>query len=109
MVSFRKPKRRFRFSGAGFCDCATKPRQAAALQNRARLHKCADKVRDREGAIARSPPQPLLRLQQLIRINVDGDGDVFGEGQFVEGFADEAAQADDGLAADQDVKTELAL
>jgi kynurenine formamidase len=30
-------------------------------------------------------------LQQLIRIDVDGDGDVFGERQFVERFADEAA------------------
>jgi hypothetical protein len=41
-----------------------------------------------------STPQEVAsfpRLQQLIRIDVDGDGDVFWEGQFVEGFADEAA------------------
>jgi hypothetical protein len=38
-------------------------------------------------------------LQQLIRIDVDGDGDVFGEWQFVEGFAHEPAQAYDRLAA----------
>ena len=48
-------------------------------------------------------------LQQLIRIDVDGDGDVFGEWQFVEGFAHEPAQAHDGFAADQNVKAELAL
>lgn len=48
-------------------------------------------------------------LQQLIRIDVDGHGDVFGEWQFVEGFAHEPAQAHDGFAADQNVKSELAL
>jgi len=30
-------------------------------------------------------------LQQLIRIDVDGHGDVFGKWQFVQRFADEAA------------------
>jgi hypothetical protein len=49
------------------------------------------------------------RLQQLIRIDVDSDGDVFGEWQLVERFANKSAQAHDGFAADQDVKTELAL
>ena len=34
----------------------------------------------------------------MVRIDIDGDGDVFGEGQFVEGFADEVAQAHDGMA-----------
>ncbi len=48
-------------------------------------------------------------LQQLIRIDVDGDGDVFGKREFVECFAAEAAQAHDGFAADQDVKPELTL
>jgi len=48
-------------------------------------------------------------LKQLIRIDVDGHGDVFGEWQFVERFADEPAQAHDRFAANQDVKTELAL
>ena len=51
----------------------------------------------------------LPRLQQLIRIDVDGDNDVFGEGQFVDGFADEAAQTHDGFATSQDVEAELAL
>jgi hypothetical protein len=51
----------------------------------------------------------LEALQQLIRIGVDGDCDVFGEWQFVDGFADEPAQAHNGFAADQDVKAELAL
>ena len=54
-------------------------------------------------------PRALPGLQQLIWINVDGHDDVFGEGQFVESFADEAAQAHDGFAADQNVETELAL
>ena len=59
-------------------------------------------------------PTFLLRysqagLQQLIRIDVDGDGDVLGEWQFIERFADESAQTHDGFAANQDVKPELAL
>jgi hypothetical protein len=72
-------------------------------------------VRDpKKFAIARaqSPAREeraLPRLQQLVRIDVDCDGDVFGEWQFVERFTDEPAQAHDGLAADQNVKTELAL
>ena len=66
------------------------------------------------GVSARAPKQArvaraLPRLQQLIRINVDGNDDVFREGQFVESFADEAAQALDGFAADQNVETELTL
>ena len=48
-------------------------------------------------------------LQQLIRIDIHCDGDVFGEWQFVESFADEAAQAHDGFATDQNVETKLAL
>ena len=48
-------------------------------------------------------------LKQLIRIDVGGHGDVFGEWQFVERFAHEAAQARDRFATSQDVKTELAL
>lgn len=32
-----------------------------------------------------------LELQQLIRIDVDRDSDVFGKREFVERFADEAA------------------
>jgi hypothetical protein len=47
--------------------------------------------------------------QQLIRIDVDGSGDIFGEREFGEGFADQATEAHNGFAADQDVKTELAL
>jgi len=49
------------------------------------------------------------RLQQLIRIDVDGDRDIFGEWQLVQCLADEPAQTHNGLAADQDVKSELAL
>ena len=59
-----------------------------------------------------STPQEVAsfpRLQQLIRIDVDGDYNVFGERQFIDGFADEAAQTHDGFAADQDVEAELAL
>ena len=48
-------------------------------------------------------------LQQLIRIDVDSDGDVFGEWQFVERFADEPTQAHDGFTPDQNVKPKLAL
>ena len=70
----------------------------------------AAKVRDREGAIVTSPRRPLSpALQQLIRIDVDSDSDVFGKGQFVERFANEAAQAHNRFATDQDVKAELAL
>jgi hypothetical protein len=47
--------------------------------------------------------------KQLIRIDVDGDGDIFGERQFVECLADEPAQAHDGFAAHQNVEAELAL
>jgi hypothetical protein len=42
-------------------------------------------------AIAIETAPPRTRLQQLIRIDIDRHGDVFGEWQFVEGFADEAA------------------
>jgi len=68
------------------------------------------KVRDREGAIA-SPRGPCAsqNLQQLVRIDVHGDGHVFGERQFTERFADEPTQAHDGFAADQDVEAKLAL
>jgi hypothetical protein len=54
-------------------------------------------------------PSAKGRLQQLIRIDIDGDSDIFWKGKFVECFADETAQAHDGFATDQDVKTELAL
>ena len=63
-------------------------------------------------ARARSPAREARALpgsQQLIRVNVDGDGDVFGEGQFVDGLTHKAAQAHDGFAANQNVETELAL
>jgi hypothetical protein len=53
--------------------------------------------------------RPRNRLQQLIRIDIDRDGDVFGEWEFVERFTDEAAQTQDGFATDQNVETELAL
>jgi hypothetical protein len=49
------------------------------------------------------------QLQQLVWIDVHGDSDVFREGQFVEGFADEPTEAQDCFAADQDVKAKLAL
>ena len=39
-------------------------------------------------------------LEQLIWIDIDCHGDVFGEWQFVESFADEAAEAHDGFTAD---------
>ena len=48
-------------------------------------------------------------LEQLIRIDIDCYGDVFGERQFVESFADQAAEAHDGFATNQNVETELAL
>ena len=48
-------------------------------------------------------------LQQLIRIDVDGGEDVFGQRKFVERFADETAQAHDRFAAHQNVETKLAL
>jgi hypothetical protein len=68
------------------------------------------KGRDREGAIASTRAACAPRdLQQLIWINVDRDGHVFGEGQFVDGLTHKAAQANDGFAADQNVETELAL
>lgn len=68
----------------------------------------------RKFAIARtrSPAREtraLPRLKQLIRIDVDCHCDVFGEWQLVEGLTHKAAQTHDGFAADQDVKTELAL
>jgi hypothetical protein len=66
-------------------------------------------VHNRRGAMASKQARAPRRLQQLIRIDIDGDGDVFGKGQFVDGFADEAAQAHDGFAADQNVKSELSL
>jgi hypothetical protein len=49
------------------------------------------------------------KSQQLVRIDVDSDRNVFREWQLVESFADEAAQAHDGLASDQNVKAKLAL
>ena len=48
-------------------------------------------------------------LEQLIRIDVHSDGDIFGERKLIEHFADETAQAHDRFAANQDVETELAL
>jgi len=49
------------------------------------------------------------KSQQLVRIDVDGGSNIFREWQLVESFADEAAQAHDGLASDQNVKAKLAL
>ena len=49
------------------------------------------------------------KLQQLIRIHINGREDVFGKRELVERFADEAAQAHDGFAAHQNVKAKLAL
>lgn len=48
-------------------------------------------------------------LQQLIRIDVHRGDHVFGERKFIERFAHQTAQAHDGVAANQDVETELAL
>jgi hypothetical protein len=48
-------------------------------------------------------------LEQLVRVDVDCDRDVFGEWQFVQGFADETTQAHYGFAADQNMEAELAL
>jgi hypothetical protein len=68
------------------------------------------RVCDRGGAITRTRGACVSRrLQQLIGIDVDSDGDVFGEWELVERFADKSAQAHDGIAADQNVKSELAL
>ena len=50
-----------------------------------------------------------LELEQLIWINIDGDGDVFGHWQFVDGVANQAAQTHDGLAANQNMETKLTL
>ena len=60
-------------------------------------------------SLARDARALPRRLQQLIRIDVDGDRDIFGEWQLVQCLADEPAQTHNGLAADQDVKSELAL
>jgi hypothetical protein len=70
---------------------------------------CRAPVSGAESSRSASDTDALSGLQQLIRVNVDRDGDVFGEWQFVESFSDEAAQAHDGFAADQNVETELAL
>ena len=48
-------------------------------------------------------------LQQLIRIDIHGDDDVFRQRQFVQRLPHEPAQAHDRFAADQDVEAELAL
>ena len=49
------------------------------------------------------------RLEQLIRIDIYRRGDVFWKRQFVECFADEPAQAHDGFAPEQDMKSKLTL
>ena len=68
------------------------------------------KVRDREGAIASTRGACASQnLQQLVRIDVDGDSDVFWERQFVECLTDKAAETHNGFTADQNVKTKLAL
>src|SRR5439155_4464681 len=67
------------------------------------------KVRDREGVIASTRGVCAPQLQQLVRIDVDGDGDVFWEWQFVECLTDKAAETHNGFTADQNVKTELTL
>ena len=48
-------------------------------------------------------------LEQLIRIHIHRDEDVFGERQLVERLANEAAEAHDRFAAEENVETELAL
>src|ERR1051325_11809526 len=48
-------------------------------------------------------------LEQLIRIDIHRRDDVFGQRQLFERFADEPAQAHDRCAAQQNVKTKLAL
>src|SRR5438270_10199945 len=48
-------------------------------------------------------------LKQLIRIDIDGHGHVLGEWQFIQCFAHEPAQAHNCSAAEQDVKSKLAL
>jgi len=73
---------------------------------KSRVFKLAIAMARSLGRDARALPR---RLQQLIRIDVDGDGDVLRKWQFIECFADEPAQAHNGFAANQDVKTELAL
>ncbi len=47
--------------------------------------------------------------EQLVRIDIDRDGYVFGERQFVERLAHQAAQTHNGCAAHQNVKPELTL
>lgn len=48
-------------------------------------------------------------LEQLIRIDIYGGDDVFGQRQFVERLAHEPAQPHDCFATQQDVKPKLAL
>ena len=48
-------------------------------------------------------------LEKLIGIHIDGDGDVFGEGEFVERFPNQAAQTHDRFAAQQDVEAIMTL
>src|SRR4029079_5197285 len=45
---------------------------------------------------AEFPPRPLL--EKLVGVHIDGDGDVFGKGQFVERFPNQTAQTHDRFA-----------
>ena len=47
--------------------------------------------------------------EQLVRIDIDRDGHVFREWQFVQRLTHEPAQPHNGFAAKQDVEAELAL
>src|SRR5438045_9022031 len=80
--------------------CTTRPPRTAAYFRRSKAPS------DEVGKL-RLPTG--RRLQELIRIDIDRYGYVFGEWQFIEGFTDEPAQTHDGLAANQDVKLEVTL
>src|SRR6266478_3344371 len=86
---------------------------AKLLSRHTTISKCAAKRPNMAAYYRRSSPRSdgcqLQSSEQLIRIDVDRHGDVFGEWQFVERFAHEPAQAHDRFATNQDVKTELAL
>src|SRR4029077_7638781 len=99
MISFRRNLRRFRMGRA-------RHSVRAAVESGCRRAK-SRRAEDCPPYLRRN--RPRNRLQQLIRIDIHRDGDVFGEWQFVDRFADEAAQTHDAHAADQNVETELAL
>ena len=49
------------------------------------------------------------RLQQLIRIDINGCDDVFRQRKFIQGLAHDPSQAHDRFTPKQDVEPELAL